>query len=240
MMIRLPLLALLLLAGVCPADVLFEDDFDDGDASGWHEISMVEYDVIEGMYRMYGGYEQNHGISFNGDLEGTMSVPDYSAVCTVLPETGTFFGMMVRFREDAAANIMLVLSLPQQTVVLYRWNWTGITLLDQAPFEVLQGTEYRIRFETVGEVFRGKAWTGEEEPAEWMVSASDTLAAPGSVALFCAGISDVSLSCLFDDVVVTGSPSPLESVSWGAVKALAGAYSRGYAERCGPVIFPPL
>jgi hypothetical protein len=237
-MIRLVLPSMLIMAAVCAAGVLFQDDFNDGDALGWHEASMVEFDVVDGMYRMYGGYEQNHGISFNGDLEGYMSVPDYSACCFLIPETGTFFGMMIRFRLDVGANIMLVLSLPHQALILFRWNWSGITLLDQTPFEALPGTGYRMRFESVGEIFRGKAWTGSEEPEDWMVSAVDTLSQPGSVALFCAGLSDVSLCCLFDDVVVTGSPSALECVSWGAVKAWAGAGPRGAAGQCDRVIFP--
>jgi len=201
------------------ADVLLQDDFDDGDALGWHEASLVEFDVVDGMYRMYGGYEQNHGISFNGDLDGYMSVPDYSAVCLILPETGTFFGMMARFSQDVGANVMLVASLPHQALMLYRWNWTGITLLDQAAFEVAPGNAFRMRFEVSGTTFSGRAWTGGTEPGVWMVSASDTLSGPGSLALFCAGLSDVSLCCLFDDVEVCGPPAALEGSTWGALKA---------------------
>lgn len=200
--------------------VLFYDDFDDGTADGWHEVSMVEYDVVDGMYRMWGGYEENHGISFNGDSSGYMSIPDYSARIMVLPEIGTFFGMMVRFREEAPYNLMLVLGEPHQSLRLYRWHWSSIELLDYEPFDVHAGEEYWMRFETSGPDYRGRAWTGGpgEEPDEWMVSSADTLSRPGSVALFCAGLADVSLSCSFDDVEVTDIPQELSPVTWASVK----------------------
>jgi len=212
---------LFLVSALAASATLFYDDFDDGTAEGWHEISMVEYEVVDGMYWMHGGYEENHGISFNGDATGFMSTPDYSSTCIVLPETGTFFGMMTRFREDAPYNLMLVLSEPHQSLRLYRWHWSSIEILDYELFEVSLGEEYRVRFEVSGTDYRGRAWTGgpEDEPDEWMVSASDTLIAPGSVALFCAGLSvDASLSCRFDDVDVTSIPEELSSDTWAALK----------------------
>jgi len=214
------LTVLLALAATGSGGVLFQDDFDDGDADGWHEASMCGFDVIEGMYRMYGGYEENHGISFNGDMAGYMSTPDYSTSVLVLPETGTFFGMMARFRLENPYNIMLVLDLPQQRLRLLRWNWSGITLLDQTDFTVEPWTAYMVRLEVAGSTFSGRAWTGPDEPAFWMVSASDTLSSAGSLALFCAGVSDASLSCMFDDVVISQVPSALESRTWGFIKSL--------------------
>jgi len=216
------LLLLLLIPALSVSATLFYDDFNDGTADGWHEISMVEYEVVDGMYWMHGGYEENHGISFNGDAAGFMSVPDYSATCLVLPETGTFFGMMIRFREDTPYNLMLVLSEPHQSLRLYRWHWTTIEILDHQPFEVNLGQEYRIRFEVSGTDYRGRAWTDDsaDEPDWWMVSATDSLSAPGSVALFCAGLSDASLSCLFDDVDVTGIPEGFNTATWAVLKTL--------------------
>ncbi|OPL18228.1 MAG: hypothetical protein AVO35_06910 [Candidatus Aegiribacteria sp. MLS_C] len=202
--------------------VLFRDDFDDGDAEGWHEISMVNYDVVGGMYRMYGGYEENHGISFNGDLEGCMSTPDYSVRCRMVPETGVFFGMMCRFSEDTEYRIMLVLSHQHQSLRFYRWDAAGISLLDDAPFTVELMHEYWMRCEVRGDSFRGRAWTGgvSAEPFLWMVEMQDTLSLPGSAALFCAGIpcDRVSMSCRFDDVMVTDCPAGLRQDTWAGIK----------------------
>lgn len=216
----LPVLCLAAFGGV-----LLQDDFDDGNADGWHEISMVNYDVVQGMYRMYGGYEENHGISFNGDDSGYMSTPDYSAVCRMIPETGVFFGMMCRFSEDSDYNIMIILSHQHQRLMIFKWDWYGIYVLDDVPFSVQLFQEYWLRCEVQGDVFRGRAWTGglSAEPTDWMVQAADSLSVPGSIALFCVGLPYdlVSLSCRFDDVTVTDVSSVLTGMTWAGVKTAA-------------------
>ncbi len=219
--LMMKLVLTLLCISAVSGGILFQDDFNDGNADGWHEISMINYDVIEGMYRMYGGYAENHGISFNGDDSGFMSTPDYSAVCRIVPETGVFFGMMCRFIEDSDYKIMLVLSYQHQALRLYRWGSTGLNILDQTAFSVQMNHQYRIRYEVTGDIFRGKAWTGEpwEEPDLWMVSCTDTLSSAGSVALFCAGLTDVSLSCLFDDVIISDTVSSLTPHTWSDIKS---------------------
>jgi hypothetical protein len=214
--------AAILFTQLSGAQVLFQDDFDDGDAQGWHEISMVNYDVVDGMYRMYGGYEENHGITFNGDDNGYMSTADYSTTCMIVPETGSFFGMMMRFSEANQHNIMIVLSDLHQDLRIYSWHLYGITLLDSESFPVEMNQQYWMRFEVLGDVFRGRAWTGGpgQEPDQWMVSAVDSLSLPGSVALFCAGLpyGKVSLSCRFDDVTVSVPVSEFSQGTWGSIK----------------------
>lgn len=217
------LLPLYLLMSALFGGVLFQDDFNDGNADGWHEVSMVSYDVVEGMYRMYGGYEENHGIAFNGDDDGYMSTPDHSASCRIIPETGVFFGMMCRFSEDTDYRIMLVLSHLHQQLRLYRWGAFGLDLVGSAPFTVELYEEYWLRYEVQGSSFRGRAWTGgaSAEPQDWMIDAQDTLSIAGSVALFVAGLpyDRVSLSCRFDDVVVSEPPLPAEASTWAFIKA---------------------
>jgi len=209
------------------ADTLFSDDFGDGDADGWFEISQIEYQVEEGMYWFHGGYEENQGISYSGDSAGFMSVPDYSARCRMIIDTGYFIGLFVRFREDAPYNLMLLLCPPEQKLMLYSWHWTGVTLLDWEPYPVEYDEEHWMRFEVQGAEFRGKAWQGGtgDEPTFWMVSAFDsTVSLPGSVGLFCVGLQggDVSLSGRFDDVCVTDpAPTLLESSTWGSIKSVA-------------------
>ncbi len=46
------------------------------------------------------------------------------------------------------------------------------------------GKTYRVRFQCQGDTFAGRAWEpGDEEPADWFVSATDTLSRPGAAAL---------------------------------------------------------
>jgi hypothetical protein len=221
-----PLLVLLLpCTGM--TDVLFSDDFNDGNADGWFELNMIEYEVVDSMYYFHGGYEENHGISFNGDNAGFMSVPDYSAMCSVILETGYFIGMLTRFSEIAEYNLMLVLCPPTSELRLYSWHWTGLVLMDDAYFPVEYGQQYWLRFEAEGIHYRGKAWSGEpgDEPGTWMVSADDAgVTGAGSIALFCVGVSSdekANLSGLFDDVVVSDPiPSVLQSGTWGCLKAI--------------------
>jgi hypothetical protein len=205
----------------------FSDDFDDGNADGWVEISMIEYEVVDGMYYFHGGYQENHGISFNGDNLGFMSVPDYSASCRVILETGYFIGMLIRFREDVDYNLMLLLCPPEQKLRLYRWYWSGTILLDQVSFPVNYDEEYWLRFEVEDDLFRGKAWSGDpgDEPSSWMVSTQDSSVTwPGSLGLFCVGINSrgkASLSGRFDDVTVTDPiQSILSSGTWACLKRL--------------------
>ncbi len=215
--------AYLHIALVLTGSLLFGDDFEDGNADGWQELSMVEYTVEEGMYHFHGGYEENHGIAARADGD-SMSTPDYAAVCLVRPEVCYFAGSMVRFDPEAPYNLMLVLSSLHQALVIIRWDWSSIELLDQASFGVSYGSDYMVRFECRGDVFRGRAWpAGETEPSGWMVQTTDPAGRPGSMALFAAGVSgahDVSLSCRFDDVSVTTLQSGLTPGSWGGIKAL--------------------
>lgn len=154
----------------------------------------------------------NDATSYRGDLGEVMSTADYSMVSDVEIDVGTFGGMLLRYDKDGGYNLMLVLGAPQQKLVLYRWHFTYIEQLDSHPMPVETGKTYRVRFQCQGDTFAGRAWEpGDEEPADWFVSATDTLSRPGAAALFAAGVSGgderVYLSCFFDDVTVE-SPEP--------------------------------
>ncbi len=221
------LFTLQIFAGSSVGEVLFSDDFEDGNADGWNEISLIEYEVVDGMYYFHGGYEENHGLSFNGDDLGFMSIADYSVRCRMIIETGYFIGLFVRFREDVEYNLILMLCPPEQELRLYSWHWVGLILLDQISFPMNYDEEYWMRFEVENDLFRGRVWSGEpgDEPSSWMVSAQDSAVTwPGSFALFCVGISSdgkASLSGRFDDVTVTDPlPAVFEGCTWGFLKRL--------------------
>jgi len=215
----------ILLAGLAAfSSVLFQDDFNDGNADGWYTVGPSDYEVTQGRYHFSGGGAVNDATSYRADQGESMSTPDYSMSADVSIDIGTFGGMMVRYSEDGEYNLLLVLGLPQQSLNLYRWYWSSIELLDSHAMPVTAGTDYRIRFQCQGDSFTGKAWeTSDPEPDQWLVTAQDTVSRGGSAALFAAGVfkgvQDVYLSCFFDNVMVeTSAPWHLEPISWAGIK----------------------
>ena len=206
------------------SSILFQDDFNDGNADGWVTVGPSTYAVLNQRYNFSGGGAVNDATSYRGDTGDFMSTPDYSIKTDVEIDVGIFGGLMVRYSENGLYNLMLVLSVPHQALRLYRWHWSSIELLDSCAFPVQTGTTYVVRMQCREDTFAGRAWLStESEPAEWFVSATDTVSRSGSAALFTAGISkdptDVSLSCFFDNVVVE-SPEPwvLTPMTWAGVK----------------------
>ena len=206
--------------------VFFQDDFNDGSADGWFTVGPSEFAVEDGWYHFSGGGAVNDATSYRGDIGELMSTADYSMTADVKIDVGTFGGMMVRYREEGDYNMLLVLSLPGQSLNLYRWYFDSIELLDSHPMTVSENTPLRVRFQCSGNIFAGRAWNpGETEPEEWFVSSSDTLSQPGSCALFSAGVfkegSRVYMSCYFDNALVeTPEPWSLLPETWGMIKTL--------------------
>ncbi len=206
------------------AAVLFQDNFSDGNADGWFQVGSSDYTVEDAQYHFYGGGAVNDATSYRGEQGETMSTQDYSLTSDVRIDVGTFGGCMVRYREDGPYNLLLVLGLPQQSLNLYRWHWNSIELLDACPMTVIEDTYYTVRFQCNGNTFSGRAWeTGTSEPLEWSVWAQDTLSAPGSAALFCAGVFKeeprVYMSCWFDNVIVEDpEPWALVPFTWTEIK----------------------
>lgn len=204
--------------------VLFQDNFNDGNADDWFTVGPSSYSVEGNRYHFSGGGAVNDATSYRGDLGETMSSPDYSARTDVDIDVGILGGLMVRYSENGLYNMMLVLNNASQSLNLYRWYWTSIELIDSYSLPVQAGTTYRVKFQCIGNTFSGKSWIMEEpEPEEWFVSTTDTLARNGSVALFAAGTSKtddlVYLSCYFDNVVVTEPyPFSLAQSSWASIK----------------------
>ncbi len=206
--------------------VFFQDDFNDGNADGWYTVGPSVFQVEDGRYHFSGGGSVNDATSCRGDTGETMSVNDYSMTASVEIEVGTFGGMMVRYCETGDYNLLLVISLPGQSLNLYRWYFDSIELLDSHPIAVTADEPLMVRFQCLGNGFYGRAWIpGEPEPEGWQVSASDTLSRNGSAALFSAGVfkgvSRIYMSCFFDDVVVeTPEPVSFRPLTWGGLKAL--------------------
>jgi hypothetical protein len=205
--------------------ILFQDDFDEGNADYWYTVGSASFEVVSGRFHFSGGGADNDATAYRGDMGETMSVSDYSIAADVAIDVGTFGGVMVRYSQDGDYNLMLVLGLPQQALKLYRWHWSYIEELDSYPFAVEANVTYRVRFQCHGSTFAGKAWDPvNNEPDEWQVSAEDTLSRNGAAALFAAGVfgktSGVYLSCYFDNTVAEASdPWSGGSATWAAIKA---------------------
>ncbi len=206
--------------------VLFQDNFDDGNADGWFTVGPSSYLVQDGRYHFSGGGAVNDATSYRGETGEEMSTPDYSMCTDVELDVGFSGGMMVRYSEDGLYNIMLVLSEQHQALILFRWHWSSIELMKSFSFPVQTGITYSMRMQCSGETIAGRAWLpGENEPEEWFVTATDTLSRSGAAALFAAGTSkgstDVYLSCFFDNVIVeTPEPWALTQTSWAGIKML--------------------
>ena len=215
-------IALFIIAMV--STVLFQDDFNDGNADGWFTVGPSNYQVQDGRYHFSGGGAVNDATSYRGDSGEEMSSADYSMTTDVEIDVGIFGGMMVRYSEDGLYNLMLVLSIPHQALNMYRWHWSSIELLDSYSIPVQAGTTYTMKMQCSGNTYAGRAWLpGESEPDEWFVSTTDTLTRNGSAALFTAGTSkeltDVYLSCFFDNVLVeTPEPWALTQTTWAGIK----------------------
>lgn len=207
--------------------VLFQDDFNDGNADGWFTTGAFTYQVLDGRYHFSGGESGNNPRSYRGDIGIEMSTPDYSVMMDAEIEVGILIGIMTRYWEDGLYNMMLVLSIPGQSLNLYRWHWSSIELLDSYPFPVQAGTTYRMKMQCSGDTFAGRVWLPvEDEPELWFVTASDSLSRPGAAALYAARApndpTDIYLSCFYDNVVVeTPEPWALTQRTWAAIKRLS-------------------
>jgi len=223
---RLSMMLMIAVIFLAHSDVLFSDDFNDGNADGWFENPGVTYEVIEGEYCFWGGTESSIAHSFSGDVNGYMSVPDYSFLASVNIEAGILIGQMVRFSYTSDNMYVLCFGSEFFGLVLARVDQNNFYLLDIYPMVLDYSQDYWMRFEVEGDVLGGKIWSGtpDDEPLEWMVYATDGFVSnPGSIALVCRASGEdflVPIACKFDDVVVTDELSlELCSRSWAAIKS---------------------
>ena len=214
---------LLIISSTVFSDILFSDDFNDGNADGWEEVGDASFQVISGQYNIYGS-SGCYGESYNGDLGGIMSVADYSFRASVIPEFCSWAGLVARF--ELPGNFFMLTIMPDYNMfVLYEFDPYNATLLDQCNYNIQYDELYWLRVEVEGSEIRGKIWTGtpEDEPIKFQLTGSDiNQLNAGSIGFGCAKApSDAELSVYFDDVEVTDElSSELESRTWGIIKAM--------------------
>lgn len=228
---RATVLLLAALAGTCRAEILFEDDFSDGNADGWTEYSnypdSASYYVEDGWYHLKNTYAGGFSASYNGNVEGSsphqMSVPDYSFICRAMAYPGAqHVGFAVRFQSPLSGQngYVMWLRYMQNDVVIWR-HIGGVTQqLAWGGYELDYEDEYWVRVEVSGDLIRGKVWQGElsDEPAEFLVSGSDdTFSEPGSIGMVCHSYGTGLKHAALDHVIVTG-PFDLSAYTWGGIK----------------------
>jgi len=213
---------LLIFSSMVFSDILFSDDFNDGNAEDWTEIGSASFQVISGQYHIYGS-SGCYGDSYNGDSGGIMSVADYSFRVSVIPELCSWAGVVAR--HEITEYFLLAIMPDYNLFVLYEMNPSYPTLLDQCNFNIQNDELYWLRIEVEGGEIRGKIWTGtpEDEPFDFQLTGSHiNQLNPGSIGLGCAkSETDAALSVYYDDVEVTDElSSGQNSRTWGIIKTL--------------------
>ena len=229
---RTTVFLLVVLAGVCFAATLFEDDFDDGSADGWTEYTThpgsASYYVEEGWYHMEITPANGLVFAFSGD-EGAsswhMSVPDYTVLCRTRAFSNTqHVGIAARWQEPYSNHNAYVLWLRYwpNLVSIYRHDGgANYEILASAPFTLGYDLDYCIRLDVYGDLIQGKVWQGDlsDEPEEFLVSVNDaTYMEPGSIGMGCEGSGAELKHAAIDWVIVTDSAYDLALFTWGGVK----------------------
>ena len=211
--------------------ILFEDDFNDGNADGWYEYSTpATYQVNDSLrYEMsYFGSANVYAFSVRGDNGMTMSVEDYSVRLEMITHWPTpLAGTEVRLDADNTTSYTFYLNFTEGNCYIGRYdgpsNWTMLS----PPYVFTSGLRYSvpywIRFECEGNALRAKVWQGTtgDEPAAWLISRWDyTYLNNGCMGLAtCGHPPEFDFQVEYDNVMVTSIPNALQQTTWGSIKA---------------------
>lgn len=219
-------IVLLLICFTAVGEVLFTEDFDDGNDDGWTHIGAANFDVVSQEYLIYSQGDRGQGMSLNGDMAGFMSTPDYSVLCTVCIDAGKNAGIVARYSGEDSWHYCLLLKPYSAALVLQRSKDTGPTLIiDSYSVDLMLDTDYLLRLQVNTDQIQGRIWTGTmgDEPDEWQVSAQDGIQAEaGSFGLLGSGYGKqkISWSMIFDDVMVsTPLSESFTSRTWASIKS---------------------
>jgi len=225
---RAALTVLTILTMLCYADILFEDDFDDGNADGWIELVAGPVYEVNGLLRYemsFSSPENVDAVAANSDIPGQMSVPDYSILVEILahdPCDEIAACTRVTVGGPASTGYLAMLRFDIGEVSIKRFDGSGWINLAQTSFSLDFEELYWLRFECVGDSLLAKVWQGTsgDEPAEWLLTISDgTYAEPGYFALLAAAWGGGSYDGEFDNVCVSTPTLSLISTTWSAIKA---------------------
>ena len=225
---------LFLLISVCGADILFEDNFDDGNADGWTEYSnypdSAYYYVQDGWYHFEIEENAAYIASYNGDDSGTnpntMSIPDYTIYCKTRAYSLTgHIGILGRFASPLSdeTGYAVWLRYSSDTVVMWRHDGSGVWVELGEEFCTLEyNEEYWVRFDLWGGLLRTKVWQGSlsNEPAYYLISTYETTYTnPGSIGMGAQSWGYIQSHAAFDSVIVSDPLVSLDQTTWGLIKS---------------------
>ena len=224
---RLAAVLLALAIPIC-AEVLLEDDFDDGDADGWLELPTgATYQVTDGRYNfLQTSSDTVYAGSVTGDLYGAMSVPDYSVLAKVEIEAGIMAGLLSRFDFFSASGYLVSLLTESGGILAINRLDQGVPeILGYTVVQIVPEQEYWVRMEVAEGQIGAKIWTGgvSQEPANWNLTVMDaTYSDAGSVGLFSMDVPEggvADMNAWFDDFSVEDETS-LDFIgsTWGGIK----------------------
>ena len=221
------LIPMLLCIGISTGEILFSDDFEDGNADGWTELNTgATYFVSGGWYHfVHSAPDDCSAGSYSGDIGGAMSIADYSILVEVQPKEGEG-GPWARLGAGALTGYWFIINPEIDVVAIVRSDGAGPPIVLTATTMSLQYQEfYWMRFEIDGAVMGGKVWTGTpaDEPATWLLLANDaTYSDPGSVCLFSHDNNeggDASLHFEWDNIEVSDDITlELPAGTWAGIK----------------------
>lgn len=224
-MLRLTFIVLIAFVSLNAETILFEDDFNDGNADGWMElVTGAQYMVQDSMYHFTAGAGVDHAASFNSDDPAGMTVMDYSVYAEFTLHSPTH-GALVYLRTDFddETGYFLYLRTYQDQIRICRHDEVGWVDLEEVPFAFENDQFYWVRFCCEQDDLMGKVWQGTmgDEPASWNITASDSVYSdPCFFGLGGVNISaQTGIDVEFDNVMVTDDPVLLEPYTWASIKS---------------------
>lgn len=228
---RCILLIFVALTSAVSAGVLFQDDFDDGNADGWWEWKggyavNAQYEVIAGAYNLSNsGSGWIPAASHNGDQGGMMSTSDYSVRAMITPTNCYRSGLLARGTVSNFTGYLLVIIPSTNTFGISRLTTSGPVMITSMSMPLYFGETYWLHLKVEGTTISGKVWQGGEgdEPVDWMLTCTNSqYSGPGRMAVFCCNFSSKDkalLNVTFDEVTVFDLESSLEVGTWAGIKS---------------------
>lgn len=229
---KVMLLALLLVTGLMVnADVLFEDDFSDGNADGWLQWTSgyganAQYNVVEEEYVLSNsGTGWLPAAAHNGDQNGTMSTADYSIVAQITPVNCFRAGILARGYVPSFTGYLCIIIPSQNIFGISRLTSSGPQSIATINMPLYHNQTYWVRFQVEGTSLSGRIWQGtlENEPTDWQLSCSNSqYTTPGRIGAFCCNFGTdekALLNVRFDNITVSAITTNLDSTTWASIKS---------------------
>ena len=187
------------------ANVLFSDNFEDGNSDGWIEV-VDDWQIRNGTYctDMIGGSTGNVGHVATGSNLWS----NYTFKFDVIPKfpatsNGNVIGVYIMAQEPRAFNFngyAAPVGYNSEVALAKYVNGfpTDIIKLTNPAFTLETGRTHSVKYQKIGDILRLKVWeVGEQEP-DWQIQAQDSTYSSGLVA-----VSTWNTRICIDNVEVT-------------------------------------